>query len=136
MYQAFLDPQAVARWLAPEAMRVQVYTFNPYEGGEFRLSLVYQNGEDAQRGKTSGNMDTYHGRFAQLIPDELIVEVIEFETQEPEFADDKTMTVKFTDVVGGTEVSLLYENVPAGIRPEDNETGSRQALRKLAALVE
>ncbi|MDI6693703.1 MAG: SRPBCC domain-containing protein [Anaerolineales bacterium] len=75
-------------------------------------------------------------RLAQLIPDELIVEVIEFETQEPEFADEKTMTVKFTDVVGGTEVSLLYENVPAGIRPEDNETGSRQALQKLAALVE
>lgn len=75
-------------------------------------------------------------RLAQLIPDELIVEVIEFETQEPVFAGEMTMTVKFTDVVGGTEVSLLYENVPAGIRPEDNETGSRQALRKLAALVE
>jgi hypothetical protein len=75
-------------------------------------------------------------RFAQLIPDGLIVEVIEFKTQEPEFADEMTMTVKFTDVVGGTEVSLLHENVPAGIRPEDNETGSRQALQKLAALVE
>ena len=47
-----------------------------------------------------------------------------------------TMTVTLKDVDGGTEVNLFYENVPAGIRPQDNEEGSRQSLKKLAEYVE
>jgi hypothetical protein len=64
------------------------------------------------------------------------VEVIEFESPEPGFAGEMRMTVMLADVEGGTEVSLHYENVPMGIRPEDNAAGSRSALQKLAALVE
>ena len=64
------------------------------------------------------------------------MEAIEFETQDPGFAGEMTMTVRLAEVNGGTEVSLFYENVPSGIRPEDNEMGSRQSLEKLAALVE
>jgi uncharacterized protein YndB with AHSA1/START domain len=136
IYQAFLDPEAVSSWLAPDTMRGRVHTFDPREGGQFRISLTYQNPGDSQRGKTAGDTDTYHGRFVKLVPYEKIVEVIEFESQEPEFAGEMTMTVMLADVDGGTEVSLLYENVPTGIRPEDNEAGSRQSLQKLAALVE
>lgn len=136
VYRAFLDPVAVAAWLAPNTMRVRVHAFDPREGGQFRISLTYQNPEDAQRGKTAGDTDTYHGRFVKLVPDEMIVEIIEFESQEPGFAGEMRMTVRLADVAGGTEVALLYENVPVGIRPEDNEAGSRQSLEKLAALVE
>jgi uncharacterized protein YndB with AHSA1/START domain len=136
IYQAFLDPQAVAAWLAPDTMRGQVHTFDPREGGQFRISLAYQHPADAQRGKTSENVDTFHGRFVELVPNEKIVEAIEFETQDPAFGGEMTMTVKLRDVDGGTEVSLLYENVPRGIRPEDNKAGSRQSLNKLAAYVE
>lgn len=136
IYQAFLDPDAVASWLAPDTMRVRVHTFDPREGGQFRISLTYQNPGDSQRGKTAGDTDTYHGRFVKLVPYEKIVEAIEFESQEPGFAGEMTMTVMLADVDGRTEVSLLYENVPTGIRPGDNEAGSRQSLQKLAALVE
>ena len=136
VYHAFVDPEAVAAWLAPDTMRIRVRTFDPREGGQFRISLTYQDPADAQRGKTTEATDTYHGRFVKLIPDEKIVEAIEFESQDPGFAGETTMTVLLTDTDGGTEVSLLYENVPPGIRPEDNEAGSRQSLRKLAALVE
>ncbi len=136
IYQAFLDPKAVASWMVPDIMRARVHTFDPREGGTFRISLTYKNPEDAQRGKTTGNTDTYHGRFVQLAPYEKIVEVIEFETQEPGFSGEMTMTVLLKDVDGGTEVTLLHENVPGGVRPEDNEAGTRQSLQKLAALVE
>ncbi len=136
VYQAFLDPQAVAAWLAPDTMRGRVHSFDPREGGQFRISLTYQNQEDTQRGKTSRDTDTYHGRFIQLVPDEKIVEAIEFESQEPQFAGEMRMTVLLADVAGGTEVSLLYENIPTGVSLEDNEAGSRSALQKLAALVE
>ncbi|MCL5997711.1 MAG: SRPBCC family protein [Chloroflexi bacterium] len=136
VYQAFLDPEAVAAWMAPDTMRSRVHTFDPREGGQFRISLTYQKPADSQRGKTSGDTDTYHGRFVQLVPDEKIVEAIEFESQELGFAGEMRMTVLLADVEGGTEVSLHYENVPTGIRPEDNEAGSRSSLQKLAALVE
>ena len=136
IYEAFLDPEAVASWLAPDTMRSHVHAFDPREGGEFRISLTYQNAGDSQQGKTAQDTDTYHGRFVKLVPYEKIVEVIEFETQDPGFSGEMTMTVMLADVDGRTEVSLLYENVPKGIRPEDNEAGSRQSLRKLAALVE
>lgn len=136
VYQAFLDAESVSAWLAPDNMRSHVHTFEPREGGQFRVSLTYQNPGEAQLGKTSGATDTYHGRFAKLVPYEKIVEVIEFESQEPGFAGEMRMTVMLADVDGGTEVSLLYENVPRGIRPEDNEAGSRSSLQKLAALVE
>ena len=136
VYQAFLEPGAVSAWLAPGTMKLHMHTFDPKEGGKFRISLSYQDPEDSQRGKTTGNTDTYHGYFVKLIPDTLIIEAIEFETEDPKFAGEMTMTARFADVEGGTEVSLFYGNVPAGVRPEDNEMGSRQSLEKLAALVE
>ena len=136
IYEAFLNPQAVASWFAPDTMRVHVHSFDPREGGTFRISLTYNNPEDSQRGKSAADTDTYHGRFVKLVPCEKIVEVIEFESQEPGFAGEMTMTVTLADVEGGTALSLLHENVPVGVRPEDNEAGSRQSLAKLAALVE
>jgi uncharacterized protein YndB with AHSA1/START domain len=109
-------------------------------GGSFRISLTYQNPEDAERGKTASATDTYHGRFVALTPNEKIVETIEFETSDPALAGEMTMTVLLTTTTiegaEGTELTLIYENVPPAIRPEENEEGSRQSLAKLAALVE
>jgi uncharacterized protein YndB with AHSA1/START domain len=65
-----------------------------------------------------------------------IVEVVEFESSDPAFAGEMTMTVRFTDVDGGTAVTFLCEHIPEGIRPEDNEQGCRESLQKLAALLE
>ena len=136
VYEAFLDPEAVKAWMAPDNMRAHVHTFDARVGGQFRLSLTYLNPQDAQYGKTSPGTDTYHGHFAELVPDEKIVEVIEFETDDPGFAGAMTMTVLLRDVEGGTEVALAYDNLPPAIRPEDNEIGTRSSLAKLAALVE
>ena len=58
--------------------------------------------DDLGRGKTTGDTDTYHGRFVELVPDEKIVEAIEFETQDPSFAGEMTMTVTLADVNGST----------------------------------
>src|SRR4051812_36556569 len=70
IYQAFLDPEAVASWMVPDTMQGRVHTFDPREGGQFRISLAYRNPGDSARGKSSADTDTYHGRFVQLIPDE------------------------------------------------------------------
>lgn len=136
IYAAFLDAEAVAAWMSPDNMRLHIHHFEPRVGGQLRISLTYENADDAEHGKTSTGTDTYHGQFAELVPDEKIVEVIEFETTDPAFAGEMTMTLLLTDADGGTEVAMLYDNLPAGIRPEDNELGTRASLQKLAALVE
>ena len=71
-----------------------------------------------------------------LIPDGRIVQVIEFESEDPAFAGTMTVDWTLADVPGGTEVTILCENVPEGIRPDDHETGLRSTLENLAAFTE
>src|SRR5687768_7863078 len=88
VYRAFLDREAVAAWLRPPEMIAHVHDFDPREGGRFRMSLTYKNPAASPRGKTSEDTDTYQGRFAQLVPYEKIVEIIEFESQDAAFAGE------------------------------------------------
>ena len=136
VYKACLDPDALAKWRVPENMTAHVHAFEAREGGTYRMSLNYQDPQQSPGGKTSEDTDTFQGRFVELVPDEKIVEAIEFESHDPGFAGEMKMTTRLADGEDGTEVTMLCENLPAGIRPEDNETGTRQSLRKLAALLE
>jgi uncharacterized protein YndB with AHSA1/START domain len=139
VYRAFLDRDMVADWQHPENMRLQMHSFDPREGGTFRISLAYrdlQDSPDGKGGKSSGDSDTYHGRFVRLIPPSTIVEVVEFETQQTEFAGEMRITVQLADVDGGTEVTYRCEDIPPGVRPEDNIAGCRSSLQRLAKLLE
>ena len=99
----------------------------------FRISLTY--GDIAGSGKTTLHTDTYHGTFVRLIPDELIVERDEFETDDPAFAGVMTISITLKDVDGGTELVATHDGVPAGVALADNETGWNMSLDKLEALV-
>lgn len=139
VYEAFMDADAVATWLAPGTMKGRVHTFEPREGGEIRMSLTYQDvteSPDGKGGKSSSDTDTFTGKFSELVPDEKVVWITEFESEDPDFAGEMTLTWSFVDADGGTEVTVLCENIPRGIRPEDNEEGSRSSLDKLAAFLE
>jgi uncharacterized protein YndB with AHSA1/START domain len=98
------------------------------EGGKFRMSLTYQE-PGLLPGKTSG-------RFVELVPYAKIVEVVEFESHDEALAGEMRMTVSLADADGGTEITILCEDIPKGIRPEDNELGCKESLQKLAALLE
>jgi len=134
VYAALVDAAAIARWRAPEGMTCAVHEFDAREGGAFRISLTYTAPD--RTGKTVANTDTYHGHFARLVPDERVVEVIEFETEDPALKGEMTATTTLTDAAGGTTVEILHDGVPAGISPADNELGTRMSLDNLAALVE
>jgi uncharacterized protein YndB with AHSA1/START domain len=136
VYRAFLEPDAVASWLPPDGMKGHIDTFDPHEGGKFRMSLTYLDRQDSPRGKTSEDTDTFEGRFAELLPNEKIVWVVEFESDQAEFAGEMKVTWNLADAGRGTEVTALCEDIPKGIRLEDNELGSRSSLRKLAAFIE
>ncbi len=77
VYRALLDAHAVAKWKVPTGMTSQVHAFDAREGGSFRISLTYD--APTGTGKTTAHTDTYHGRFVKLIPNEQVVEVVEFE---------------------------------------------------------
>ncbi|MEU0970492.1 SRPBCC domain-containing protein [Streptomyces sp. NPDC005917] len=134
VYRALLDPEAVAAWRSPDGMTARVHAFDAREGGEFRVSLDYD--DPGRAGKSGGHTDTYRGHFARLVPDRLVVEVIEFETGDDTVRGTMTMTTALTAAGGGTDVEVLHEGIPEGVRPEDNELGTRMALDNLARLVE
>ena len=70
------------------------------------------------------------------MPNEQVVEVIEFETTDPELRGEMTITTTLADADGGTDVVVAHEGIPGGVSTIDNETGTRMALANLAALVE
>ena len=96
------------------------------------MSLFYPPDERALRGKTSEREDMVNVRFVELAPPSRIVEAVSFVTTDPAFFGEMTMTVTFEEVTGGTEVTLVFENLPPGLRAEDNEAGARLSLAQLA----
>ena len=134
VYRALLNARAVATWMVPQGMTSQVHVFDGREGGAFRISLTYDT--PSGTGKTTPHTDTYHGHFVTLVPDERVVQVMEFETADPALRGEMTVTFTLTDADGGTEVLAVHDHVPPGVAPEDNETGWRMALEKLARLDE
>src|SRR5262245_9487517 len=104
-----------------------MHAFDAREGGLYRMSLTYQDPRQSPGGKTTEDADTFQGRFVELAHDEKIVEVVEFESPDPRFAGEMKITTTFADTAEGTEITLLCENIPAGIRPEDNEAGCRSS---------
>lgn len=134
VYQALLDADAVAVWMVPSDMTSEVHSFEAREGGAFRISLTYDAPTGA--GKTTAHTDTYRGTFVTLVPDERVVEVLEFATDNELMRGEMTISFTLSAVDGGTDVLAVHENLPPGLAPEDNEVGWRMSLEQLAWLVE
>src|SRR6266581_3347896 len=134
IYRALLDPNAVAKWKVPDGMSCHVHAFDAREGGLFRISLTYD--APTGTGKTTVHTDTYHGHFVKLVPNEQVVEVVEFETTDPALQGEMTITIALADADGGTDIFAVHDGLPRGVPIADNEAGWRSSLAKLAALVE
>jgi uncharacterized protein YndB with AHSA1/START domain len=116
-------------------MTCEIHEWEPHVGGRLRVSLTYDATD--REGKTAGQTDTYSGRFVTLVPNELVVEVDEFETDDPTLAGEMTMTIRLADAGdGGTELVAVHDGLPPAVSAADNEAGWREALSRLAALVE
>ncbi|HEX4505032.1 MAG TPA: SRPBCC family protein [Alphaproteobacteria bacterium] len=134
VYRALTDPGALAAWRVPDDMTAEMHAFDLRPGGRYRMSLTYTDPK-GRPGKTTANTDTFEGRFVELVPDERVVEAVVFEADDTKFAGEMTLTTSLADIDGGTLVTMVHENLPAGIRPEDNELGTSMALSKLGALL-
>jgi uncharacterized protein YndB with AHSA1/START domain len=132
VYEAFMDPAALVAWLPPAEMTGEIHEFDARVGGGYRMSLFYPPDESAPRGKTSAREDMVNVRFVELAPPGRIVEAVSFVTTDPSLHGEMTIMARFEEVPGGTEVTMSFENLPPGLRPEDNEAGSRLSLEQLA----
>lgn len=134
VYAALLDEEAVRQWMVPDGMTSRIHVFEPREGGEFRISLVYEASTLA--GKTDAQTDTFHGRFVRLVEDTEVVQAVLFETDDAALQGEMTITYTLVEADDGTELVGVHEDLPPGLSAEANETGWAMSMDKLTALVE
>ena len=72
----------------------------------------------------------------KLVPNEQVVEVVEFETTDPSLRGEMTITISLADADGSTDVLAVHDGLPPGVPPADNEAGWQSSLGRLAALFE
>ena len=136
LYNAFLDPQILVTWLPPAQMTGKIHHFDGRAGGGYTISLFYPPGEKKFHGKTAEKEDRVNVRFLELVAPSKIVEAISFVTDDPGLEGEMRMVASFEKLSLGTEVILLFSNLPPGLRPEDNATGAEISLNQLAQLFE
>ena len=135
VFAALVDREALLAWLPPEGMTARFEHFDPRPGGSYRLVLTYDDASDAP-GKASADSDVVEARFVEIVPDQRVVQAVDFVADDPAFAGTMTMTWEVTAVDGGTRVDITATDVPAGISAEDHATGLASSLANLARHVE
>lgn len=135
IYRAMLDAESVANWRPPRSMSARIERFDARPGGGYRMAFIYDDASVAQ-GKTSPREDVFEGRFAELAPDERIVEEVDFESPDPTFAGTMRVITTLAPAAGGTLVTLTCENVPSGISEAAHQVGMASTLKNLAAFIE
>jgi len=135
VYNALIDPEALAAWLPPAGMSGRFERFDARPGGSYRLVLTYA-GPSASRGKSSADSDIVEARFVELVPGMRVVQAVEFESSDPANAGTMTMTWDLTPVDAGTRVDIRAEDVPSGISAEDHAAGLNSSLANLGAYLE
>ncbi len=125
VYRAFIDPDAMAKWLPPNGFTGKVHHMEAEVGGTYRMSFT---------NFTSGKSHTFGGRFLELTPHERICYTDTFE--DPGLPGEIQVTVTLRQVSVGTELDVLQEGVPDVIPEEACYLGWQESLTLLAKLVE
>ncbi|GGN13490.1 hypothetical protein GCM10010967_57090 [Dyadobacter beijingensis] len=137
IYRAIIDPQALAHWLPPRNMRARINQFEPWEGGQYRITLSYDHPDlGAKFAKSSDASDIAQGSFLKLSPGKCVVQSVEFVSDNPDFAGVMTMTYALSRAGDGTQVTIIAEHVPPGISPDDHLAGMNSTLDNLAQYME
>ena len=125
VYRAFIDPDAMVKWLPPHGFTGKVYDMDAREGGGYRMTFT---------NFTTGKSHAFGGRFVELKPNELIRYTDQFE--DPNLPGQMQVTVTLKQVLCGTEVHITQEGVPEAIPLEFCYQGWQESLIQLAQLVD
>lgn len=125
LYRAFLEPDALAKWLPPDGFTATVHHCEAKVGGAFRMSF---------RNFTTGDGHSFGGEYLELVPYECIRYTDKFD--DPGLVGDIQVTVRLKQVSVGTELDIVQEGLPDAIPVEACYLGWQQSLANLARLVE
>ena len=125
VYRAFLDADAMAKWLPPHGFTGKVHHMDPRPGGTYKMSFT---------NFTSGKSHSFGGEYVELVPQELIRWTDRFD--DPNLPGEMRVAVRLKKVSVGTEVQIVQEGIPDAIPPEACVLGWQESLTLLAKLVE
>ena len=125
IYRAFLEADAMAKWLPPNGFTATVHHMEAKVGGSYRMSF---------RNFTSGRSHSFSGRYLELVPNERLRYTDVFE--DPNLPGEIRVTVTLKQVSLGTELDIVQEGLPDAIPIEACYLGWQESLRNLARLVE
>ncbi len=135
VFAALTTPDDLLAWLPPAGMTGRFERFEMREGGSYRLVLTYADAADSP-GKTSAGEDASEVRITRLIPGELLVQEVEFESDDPDFHGVMRMEWVLRPTEDGTDLDLWAHDVPPGVRARDHAAGLTSSLANLAAHLE
>lgn len=125
VYRAFLDPDAMVKWLPPHGFTGKVHELDARVGGSYRMSFT---------NFSSGHSHAFGGRYLELVPHARIRHTDEFD--DPNLPGTMETTLTFTPVSCGTELTVVQEGIPEAIPAEACHLGWQESLALLALLVE
>ena len=125
VYRAFLEPEAMSKWIPPYGFTCQVHQMDAKVGGTFRMSF---------RNFSSGNGHSFSGEHLELVPNELIRYTDKFD--DPNLPGVLQVSVTLKPVLCGTEINIVQEGIPEAIPLEMCYLGWQESLAQLATLVE
>lgn len=125
VYRAFIDPDAMAKWLPPHGFTGKVHHMDAVVGGTYRMSFT---------NFSTGTSHAFGGRFLELKPHEILRYDDQFE--DPNLPGTMITTVTLREMSCGTEMHVTQEGIPAAIPVEACYLGWQESLALLALLVE
>ncbi len=125
IYRAFLEPDAMAKWLPPNGFACTVHHMDAKVGGTFKMSF---------RNFTNGQSHSFGGEYVELVPNERVRYTDKFD--DPNLPGAMNVTVTLKKVMVGTELNVVQEGIPDAIPVEACYLGWQQSLENMAKLVE
>ncbi len=125
LYRAFLDPDAMVKWLPPNGFTGRVHHLDAKVGGSFKMSFT---------NLATGQSHTFGGDYLELVPHERLRYTSKFD--DPNLPGQMTTTVTLTQLSFGTDLNVVQEGIPAAIPTEACYLGWQESLVLLAKLVE
>ena len=125
VYRAFVDGDAMAKWLPPHGFTGKVHEIDARVGGRYRMSFT---------NFSTGQSHSFGGEWLELVPGERIVHTDRFD--DPNLPGEMTVTITLRKVICGTEVDIVQSGIPSAIPPEMCHLGWQESLMLLTLLVE